>query len=166
MLSMRSVVFAEKDRLEDVDYFFFVKVYLLVQSWCVESKWICELYIVFCPSIKMCLQCMEDWIIKICLRLCWNGKPFGFGVCAFITTVIYWDCRKWIGLYGGYSRVSDLKKCMSECGFDDVFDISAYCASKCWLAFNGVTCFWGICLIRQVAKCLLVCFWKCVLAGP
>jgi len=166
MLSMRSVVFAEKDRLEDVDYFFFVKVYLLVQSWCVESKWICELYIAFCPLIKMCLQCMEDWIIKICLRLCWNGKPFGFGVCAFITTVIYWDCRKWIGLYGGYSRVSDLKKCMSECGFDDVFDFSAYCASKRWLAFNGVTCFWGICLIRQVAKCLLVCFWKCVLAGP
>jgi len=44
-------------------------------------------------------------------------------------------------LYGDYSRVSDLKKYIPECGFDDVFDILTYCAGKWWLAVYGVSCF-------------------------
>jgi len=56
---MRSIMFVEKDRLLDADYYFFIKVYLLVQRFLFESKWICQLYIVFCPSMNMCLQCIE-----------------------------------------------------------------------------------------------------------
>jgi len=75
-----------------------------------------------------------------------------FCVCALIATVSYCDCRKLMGLYGGCSQISYLKKRMLECVFDGVFDFSAYCANECWLAFNGVSCFWGICLVTRVVR--------------
>jgi len=44
-------------------------------------------------------------------------------------------------LYGDNSRVSDSKEYIPECGFHDIFDILTYCASKWWLAVNGISCF-------------------------